>query len=89
MQAKNHVRSVRGRESRSRSTQPAFETVRIASRLIAFYPSAIGRRQPYVLLLDPASGILKRLKLLPARNNLAPLSAGLETQHAAFSCVTH
>ena len=41
----------------------ALETVQIASELIAFYPQAIHQQQPYVILLDPASGILKRLDL--------------------------
>jgi hypothetical protein len=39
------------------------EPVRIGSDLIAFYPHAIHQPQPYVILLDPASGILKRLDL--------------------------
>jgi hypothetical protein len=29
--------------------------VQIASDLIAFYPQAIHRQQPYVILLDPAT----------------------------------
>jgi len=40
----------------------ALETVQIASDLIAFYPQAIHQQQP-VILLDPATGILKRLDL--------------------------
>ena len=44
-------------------SRPALEAVRISSNLIAFYPHAIHRAQPYVILLDPHSGILKRLKL--------------------------
>lgn len=39
------------------------EAVQIGSDLIAFYPHAIHQLQPYVILLDPASGILKRLDL--------------------------
>jgi hypothetical protein len=39
------------------------EPVGIGSDLIAFYPHAIHHPQPYVILLDPASGILKRLDL--------------------------
>jgi hypothetical protein len=50
-------------ETRSRATKRPYEAVRISSSLIAFYPQAIYRPQPYVLLLDPASGILKRLDL--------------------------
>jgi hypothetical protein len=41
----------------------ALEPVQIASDLIAFYPQAIHQTQPYVILLDPGSGILKRLNL--------------------------
>jgi hypothetical protein len=41
----------------------ALETIQIASDLIAFYPQAIHQQQPYVILLDPATGILKRLDL--------------------------
>ena len=37
--------------------------VRIGSDLIAFYPHAMHQPQPNVILLDPASGILKRLDL--------------------------
>ncbi|HYN16144.1 MAG TPA: hypothetical protein VES66_10210 [Terriglobales bacterium] len=54
-------------EPRSRTTRRAFEAVRISSGLIAFYPQAIHRPQPYVILLDPASGILKRLNLQTAK----------------------
>jgi len=50
-------------EARSRATRRPYETVRISSGLIAFYPQAIHRPQPYVILLDLASGILKRLDL--------------------------
>jgi len=50
-------------ETRSRTSRRAYETVRISSGLIAFYPQAIHRPQPYVILLDPASGIIKRLDL--------------------------
>jgi hypothetical protein len=48
-------------------TRGALEAVRIGSELIAFYPQAIQQRQPYVILLDPASGILKRLDLRATR----------------------
>jgi hypothetical protein len=47
--------------------RPALQAVRISSNLIAFYPRAMHRAQPYVILLDPDSGILKRLELRPAR----------------------
>jgi hypothetical protein len=49
------------------ATGAALEPVQIASDLIAFYPQAIHRPQPYVILLDPASGILKRLVLQATR----------------------
>ncbi len=49
-------------ENRS-ATRWTLEAVQIASDLIAFYPHAIHQPQPYVILLDPASGILKRLEL--------------------------
>jgi len=52
---------------RSRTTRRALEAVRISSGLIAFYPQAIHRPQPYVILLDPASGILRRLELPAAK----------------------
>jgi hypothetical protein len=54
--------STRRGEAQSR-TRRGYQTVRISSGLIAFYPQAIHRPQPYVILLDPASGILKRLDL--------------------------
>ena len=54
-------------ETRSRSTRRAFKAVKISSGLIAFYPQAIHRPQPYVILLDPVSGILKRLNLQAAK----------------------
>jgi hypothetical protein len=54
---------IRRGETRNRATRRAFEAVRISSGLIAFYPQAIHRPQPYVILLDPVSGILRRLEL--------------------------
>lgn len=45
------------------ATHGALEAVQIAGDLIAFYPQAIHHPQPYVILLDPSSGILKRLDL--------------------------
>jgi len=53
--------------SRSRATGQALEAVKISNGLIALYPRAIHRPQPYVILLDPASGILKRLDLQAAK----------------------
>jgi hypothetical protein len=55
--------TVPNRETRSRTSPPALEAVRVSPGLIAFYPRAIHRRQPYVILLDQASGIIKRLDL--------------------------
>ena len=46
----------------------ALEPVRISSELIAFYPQPLRHAQPYVILLDPASGILKRLNLSVKRS---------------------
>ena len=42
------------------------QAVQISSDLIAFYPQAIHQPQPYVILLDPARGILKRIDLQEA-----------------------
>jgi hypothetical protein len=39
------------------------QAVRISVDLIAFYPEEIHRPQPYVILLDQASGILRRVDL--------------------------
>jgi hypothetical protein len=55
------------RDETRRATRRALEAVRIGSDLIAFYPQEIHRPQPYVILLDPASGILKRLDLQTAK----------------------
>jgi hypothetical protein len=54
---------IRHGETRSWATRQVFEAVRVSSGLIAFYPQAIHRPQPYVILLDPVSGIFKRLDL--------------------------
>ena len=51
------------RDENRRATRRALEAVQIGSDLIAFYPQEIHQPQPYVILLDPASGILKRLDL--------------------------
>ena len=65
--SKTSSHGTRRNGTRSRSTPRAYEAVRISNGLIAFYPQAIYRRQPYVILLDPASGILKRLDLQSAK----------------------
>jgi hypothetical protein len=46
-----------------REIRSTLEAVRISSELIAFYPQPLRHAQPYVILLDTASGILKRLDL--------------------------
>src|SRR5271165_4452657 len=48
---------------RGETRRATLEAVRISRDLIAFYPQAIHRPQPYVILLDQTSGILKRLDL--------------------------
>jgi len=64
---KTSTAGARHSETRSRSTRRTYEAVRISNGLIALYPRAIHRPQPYVILLDPASGILKRLDLQAAK----------------------
>jgi hypothetical protein len=49
------------------TSERAFNAVKISRGLIAFYPDAIHRPQPYVILLDPTSGILRRLDLTPEK----------------------
>jgi len=61
--SKTSSHSMRRGETRSSTANRAYEAVRISSGLIALYPRAIHMPQPYVILLDPASGILKRLDL--------------------------
>ena len=46
-----------------RVARRVLEAVGIGSHLIAFYPGEIHRSRPFVILLDPAKGILKRLDL--------------------------
>jgi len=58
---------IRRGQTRGRTTRRAFEAVKISSGLIAFFPQAIHRPQPYVILLDPVSGILRRLELQAAK----------------------
>lgn len=48
-------------------SSPALEPVRISNNLIAFYPQPLRQPQPYVILLDPASGICKRVDLRSAK----------------------
>ena len=55
------------RDETRHATRRDLEAVRIGSDLIAFYPQEIHLPQPYVILLDPASGILKRLDLQTAK----------------------
>jgi hypothetical protein len=51
----------------SRATGSSLEAVQIGNGLIAFYPQEMHQPQPYVILLNPASGILKRLNLKAAK----------------------
>jgi hypothetical protein len=55
----------------------ALEAVRISSDLIAFYPQPLRRTQPYVILLNPASGIFKRLDLGDAKQGFCSTSQRL------------
>lgn len=55
------------RDETRRATRRALEAVRIGSDLIAFYPQEIRWPQPYVILLDLASGIPKHLDLQTAK----------------------
>ncbi|MGC2321392.1 MAG: hypothetical protein WA463_02065 [Terriglobales bacterium] len=64
---KTSTSGMRRSETSSRTTRRAYEAVKIASGLIAFYPQAIHRAQPYVILLDPATGIIRRLDLQSAK----------------------
>ena len=52
----------------------ALEAVQIGKDLIALYPHDMRRPQPYVILLDPASGIIKHLDLGPVQS-CSPRSA--------------
>jgi len=67
MRPKNTSSSSMLRDDIGRVARRALEVVGIGSHLIAFYPREIHRLQPYVILLDPASGILKRLDLQAAK----------------------
>jgi hypothetical protein len=64
MQAKKAV-SVRIR--REKKHNRALRAVRISGGLIAFYPDAIHRPQRYVILLDPASGMMRHLQIQPEK----------------------
>jgi hypothetical protein len=52
---------------RGETCRATLKAVGIASDLIAFYSQAIHLPQPYVILLDPVSGILKRIDLRAAK----------------------
>ena len=56
----------------SQGNRSPLETVRISSELIAFYPQPLRHAQPYVILVDAASGILRRLDLQTAKQKLRP-----------------
>jgi hypothetical protein len=67
---------------RGETRRAPLEVVRISRDLIAFYPQPIHRLQPYVILLDQASGILKRLDLQAgagARARWRSSSLGMKT----------
>jgi len=51
----------------SRVSRQSLEAVQMGNGLIAFYPQKMHQPQPYVILLNPASGILKRLNLKVAK----------------------
>jgi hypothetical protein len=55
------------RDDIGRIARRALEAVGIGNHLIAFYPREIHRSQAFVILLDPASGILKRHDLQAAK----------------------
>lgn len=50
-----------------RVSRSAMEAVWISNSLIALYPQPLRHPQPYVILLDPSSGILKRVDLRATR----------------------
>jgi hypothetical protein len=56
-------KAVSTRIRREKKQNRALRAVRISGGLIAFYPAAIHRPQPYVILLDPVTGIMKHLQL--------------------------
>jgi hypothetical protein len=64
MRSKNSTHGIRRGE-----TGATLEAVRVGKELIAFFPQEMHRPQPYVILLDPASGILKRLNLESANGH--------------------
>ena len=55
------------RDENKRTAPRTVEAVQIGTDLIAFYPRGMHRPQPYVILLAPSSGILKRLELQAAK----------------------
>jgi hypothetical protein len=55
------------RGENSHASGQSLEAVQIGNGLIAFYPQEMHQPQPYVILLNPASGILKRLNLKAAK----------------------
>lgn len=63
MRSNNAASDIRDASTRRTTLQG----VKIGSNLIAFYPQAIHRPQPYVILLDPAKGMLRRLDLQAAK----------------------
>ena len=47
----------------AKSVECALVAVQVGKDLIALYPQDIRQPQPYVILLDPASGVIKHLDL--------------------------
>ena len=45
----------------ARYDQRGMKAVEIARDLIAFYPKAIHRRQPYVILMSPSKGFVRKM----------------------------
>ena len=52
---------------RSETCRATLKAIEVSSDLIAFYSQEIHLPQPYVILLDPVSGILKRVDLRAAK----------------------
>ena len=56
-------RSFAGESLYAEAQEGAFKAVQVGRDLIALYPHDMRRAQPYVILLDSASGIIKHLDL--------------------------
>lgn len=58
-------RSFAGESLYAEARESALKAVQVGRDLIALYPHDTRRAQPYVILVDPASGIIKHLNLCP------------------------